>query len=150
MPRKMEIPCNGKDVTYRVTDCKSEAAYISVERIESAPLTFQEAWSTQHSHDFYFLMWFFNGSGTDVIDFKEYSIEANKVFFLSPGQLHQIRDLCDFNGIVVTFSADFLNNANREVNRIIHQQVFSLFFGSLSNVQDFRPRHCLFQRRYQK
>lgn len=121
----IKIIDNGKGTVYRIADRKREPTYISVERFEDIPMISQKPWSKQHSHEFYFLMWFFKGSGTDVIDFKEYPITANKVFTLAPGQLHQCKDLRDFEGVVVTFSADFLNNVNREVREIIRQQVFS-------------------------
>jgi len=125
MYNKIEILDNGKGFVYRIADNKSESTYISVEKMSDIPAVHQEAWSKLHSHDFYFLVWFFKGSGTHIIDFKEYPVEAGTVFFISPGQLHQCKNLRDFDGIVVTFSVDFLNNANREANELICQKLFS-------------------------
>jgi len=122
---KIEILDNGNDRIYRIADRNSELAYISVERILDIPVVNQEPWRKMHSHSFYFLIWFFKGCGSHIIDFKEYSVEANKVFFISPNQLHLCKDLQDFDGIVVTFSTDFLNNVNRDVKELIRQKLFS-------------------------
>lgn len=122
---KIEITDNGRGIVYRIADRKSESTYISVEKIEDVPAPHQCEWSRLHSHDYYFVVWFFEDRGVHIIDFNEYFIESNKIFFLSPGQFHQCRDIQDQEGFVITFSTDFLNNINREVKEIIRQQVFS-------------------------
>jgi len=41
-----------------------------------------------HRHSFFSLVWFTEGSGFYVIDFDEYEIKADRVFFVSPKQIH--------------------------------------------------------------
>lgn len=41
-----------------------------------------------HRHSFLSLVWFTDGNGIYVIDFEEYDIKPNRVFFVSPKQIH--------------------------------------------------------------
>lgn len=41
-----------------------------------------------HRHDFYSLVWFTQGSGFYVIDMQEYDIVPNRMFLVSPKQIH--------------------------------------------------------------
>lgn len=41
-----------------------------------------------HRHNFYSLVWFTEGSGFYVIDMEEYEIKPNRIFLVSPKQVH--------------------------------------------------------------
>ena len=41
-----------------------------------------------HKHNFYSIMWITNGKSKQYIDFKNYTVFENTLFFISPGQLH--------------------------------------------------------------
>lgn len=41
-----------------------------------------------HRHAFYSLVWFTQGQGFYVVDFQEYEIKPNRIFFVSPKQVH--------------------------------------------------------------
>ena len=41
-----------------------------------------------HRHSFFSLVWFTQGTGFYVIDFEEYEIKRDRVFFVSPKQIH--------------------------------------------------------------
>lgn len=41
-----------------------------------------------HRHSFFSLVWLREGSGFYVIDFEEFEIKANRIFFVSPKQIH--------------------------------------------------------------
>ncbi len=43
-----------------------------------------------HRHDFFFLLAIKNGKGNHEIDFTAYKVLDNSVFFLRPGQVHQL------------------------------------------------------------
>jgi AraC family transcriptional regulator, transcriptional activator of pobA len=76
-----------------------------------------------HKHTFYEILWFDEGQSTQVIDYKEYNIEANTLFFISPGQLHHFEEWQPLRGGSVFFTEDFflLNNQDK-------QQLFELSF----------------------
>ena len=41
-----------------------------------------------HRHTFYSLVWFTEGTGFYVVDFQEYEIRKDRIFFVSPKQVH--------------------------------------------------------------
>lgn len=61
-----------------------------------------------HRHDdFYEILFVTHGTGTYTIDLQEYKIKPNTVFFLSPGQIHEIVFSDDVNGYIFLFSSFF-------------------------------------------
>ncbi len=57
-----------------------------------------------HTHDFYSMVWFTGGNGWDVIDFDEYEIRPNRLFFTSPYSVHNWSYSADARGYVVLFT----------------------------------------------
>lgn len=77
-----------------------------------------------HRHDFFEVLFLVNGSGTGVIDGKKYTIEPPCVFFLSPGQAHDLDLSHDINGYIFIFTPEFylINYTNQ--NRLIELPFF--------------------------
>jgi AraC family transcriptional regulator, transcriptional activator of pobA len=62
-----------------------------------------------HSHSFYMVMYVKNGSGTHTIDFVSYPIQANQLFFLTPGQVHNWVLAPETEGYTLFFEANFFS-----------------------------------------
>lgn len=45
--------------------------------------------SELHSHQFYLILWIKKGSGIHSINFKDYPLKDNQIFFLAPGDVHK-------------------------------------------------------------
>ncbi len=58
-------------------------------------------------HDFYEVLFLTNGTGIHTIDFQDYEIKANSIFFLSPGQIHDLQLSSDVEGYIFLFSSAF-------------------------------------------
>lgn len=69
-----------------------------------------------HKHTFYEIIWIEEGKSIQVIDYKEYEIKPNSLFFISPGQLHHFEEWQPIKGGSIMFTADFflLNQNNKE------------------------------------
>ena len=80
-----------------------------------------------HSHDFYQLMWFWHGTGSHQIDFNDEEVSPNKVFVISPGQLHQFKDLESPEGIIIQFDEGFFSEMDDNLDSIIKYSVFNAF-----------------------
>lgn len=69
-----------------------------------------------HRHVFYELFFFFAGSGSHLIDFKDFSIKPPSIQLVGPHQLHQVKHSRDSQGYVIKIqptliaSSPFLNN----------------------------------------
>ena len=70
-----------------------------------------------HRHNYYTVIWSFTATGKHVIDFKEYPIIPNHVFFVSPAQVHQIITDPKPTGYVILFTPEFL-----EKNSILYRE----------------------------
>jgi AraC family transcriptional regulator, transcriptional activator of pobA len=58
-------------------------------------------------HDFYEVLFLTNGSGTHTIDAQDYEIKPYSLFFLSPGQIHDLQLSSDVEGYIFLFSSAF-------------------------------------------
>ncbi len=67
-----------------------------------------------HKHTFYEIIWIESGESRQVIDYKDYDMRANSLFFISPGQLHSFEEWKPVTGGTIMFTADFflLNHTN--------------------------------------
>lgn len=77
-----------------------------------------------HRHDYYTVIWVLEGTGTHQIDFEAYPLAADHVFFVSPGQIHQITTDTRPHGWVITFSRDFLANNHIEEGFLLNINLF--------------------------
>lgn len=61
-----------------------------------------------HRHDdFYEILFITEGSGTHTIDFLSYEIKADTLFFLSPGQIHELHLSDDIKGYILLFTSAY-------------------------------------------
>ncbi|CAN5390514.1 helix-turn-helix transcriptional regulator [soil metagenome] len=60
-----------------------------------------------HRHDFFFMLFLQKGSGKHEIDFTDYQVHDNSIFFLRPGQVHQLELKAGSSGYLVEFNNEF-------------------------------------------
>ena len=60
-----------------------------------------------HRHDFFFILALKKGDGNHEIDFTLYKVLDNAVFFIRPGQVHQLELKAGSAGYLVEFNAEF-------------------------------------------
>ncbi|MBB3697554.1 AraC family transcriptional regulator [Flammeovirga yaeyamensis] len=80
-----------------------------------------------HRHDFYTLVFTEKAKGTHKIDFNAYPLEDKSLFFISPGQVHQIIEEKKSYGYALVFSADFLAYNNISTSFIEDLNLFNDF-----------------------
>ena len=61
-----------------------------------------------HKHNFYTIVFSKKGVGEHTVDFTRYQIKDNRIFFLMPGQVHQVYTPERPVGIVIMFTSEFL------------------------------------------
>jgi hypothetical protein len=74
-----------------------------------------------HRHDFYFILALGKASGDHMIDFEPYKVCNCSVFFLRPGQVHQLTLRTGSKGYLMQFTADFFNPESREANQLLRR-----------------------------
>ena len=60
-----------------------------------------------HRHDFFFILALQKGKGIHEIDFTKYDVGDNSIFFLRPGQVHQLELKAGSAGFLMEFDTDF-------------------------------------------
>jgi AraC family transcriptional regulator, transcriptional activator of pobA len=60
-----------------------------------------------HRHDFFFILLLKKGSGNHEIDFNSYKVCNDVIFFMRPGQAHQLNLKAGSSGYLMQFNRDF-------------------------------------------
>lgn len=77
-----------------------------------------------HRHNYYTVIWSFTATGKHIIDFKEYDIEPDHIFFVSPWQVHQVITNPSPTGIVILFTPEFLQKNSIKEDFISNLRLF--------------------------
>ncbi len=92
-----------------------------------------------HRHNFYSIVWFTESSGINVIDFDEYQIKCNRLFFVRPKQVHNWSYSKNSKGYIlafdkhlINFSIDLINNSFVDLSKK-DIQLFKYLFENLIN-----------------
>lgn len=87
----------------------SPSSHLHLQRMETIFTESNGRTDKPHRHDYYTMIWSQKASkGKHLIDFREYGLDEDAVFFVSPGQVHQVITPEEPRGWVVTFSKSFL------------------------------------------
>ncbi|MCA0446098.1 MAG: AraC family transcriptional regulator [Bacteroidetes bacterium] len=70
-------------------------------------LTGEDMVQTLHRHDYFYILAIKKGTGHHVIDFTPFEIHDHTVFFMRPGQVHQLTLNQGSQGFVMQFKSDF-------------------------------------------
>lgn len=80
-----------------------------------------------HRHDFYTILLTKKAKGSHVIDFNKYALTGNQLFFVSPGQVHQLIETAEPIGYSIVFSIEFLIRNNIRISFIDDLKLFQDF-----------------------
>ena len=77
-----------------------------------------------HRHNYYTVIWSVNARGKHIVDFKEYPILPQHIFFVSPEQVHQIITDPKPTGYVLLFTPEFLEKNSIQSDFIANLKLF--------------------------
>ena len=80
-----------------------------------------------HAHRFYQIIWFKHGNGVHYVDFEEYRITDNTIFFIAPGQIHSFDGANNYQGVIVHFNANFLADEESSESIFLKYNVFNAY-----------------------
>ncbi len=72
-----------------------------------------------HRHDYYFILALIKGKGKHTIDFITYEITDYSIFFMRPGQVHQLSLNKGCTGYLMQFSKDFYRPGNKTDQQLL-------------------------------
>ena len=91
---------------YRIQKFTNQDSEIWVSRFEDMPEIAEIEFP--HKHNFYEILWITKGRSKQSIDFQNYKINPNTLFFISPNQLHHFEDYDNISGYCIMFTEGFL------------------------------------------
>lgn len=74
-----------------------------------------------HRHDFFYILALKKGRGSHEIDFTSYKVGDHSVFFMRPGQVHQITLKAGSAGYLMEFNTDFYYPHDKVSNQLLRR-----------------------------
>ncbi|MEQ9442046.1 MAG: AraC family transcriptional regulator [Cyclobacteriaceae bacterium] len=74
-----------------------------------------------HRHDFFYILALKKGAGHHEIDFAPYDLSDHAVFFMRPGQVHQLSLKAGSTGYLLQFKTDFYHPHHKISNQLLRQ-----------------------------
>lgn len=115
------------DAIYSMVCNAPKGAELSIEHMPEFFVHDEMDNDSPHVHTFYEIIWFREGGGTHTVDFREYPIEKNTLFFLAPGQVHFFDHAVEHKGLLIRFCTDFLKKENTDEDIYIKYNLFNSF-----------------------
>jgi AraC-like DNA-binding protein len=101
-----------------------------------------------HRHNFYYVLALRNAAGSHYIDFIRYESGDNSMFFMRPGQVHELVLKAESTGYLMQFNSEFYfpkdtasNQLLRKASNVDHYQL---------NVDGFRKLHSILTNIFQE
>ncbi len=94
--------------TYQKVNANKENVSFAIARMEDIYAKHNGKVDEPHRHNFFTVLIVKKALGLHKIDFNTYSLAAHQIYFVAPGQVHQVIETEQSFGFVMTFSNQFL------------------------------------------
>ncbi len=98
-----------------------------IKRMEDIEDKREAATEKAHRHEYFVILWVEEGKGTHFIDFAEYPLENQSVFFISPAQIHLVQPEKTPLGTAILFKPEFLHLVGLTESFLIESGLFHDF-----------------------
>ncbi len=99
-------------------------------------------------HDFFEILYITAGTGTHIIDGVACEVVPNSIFFLSPGQIHDLKLSPEVTGYIFLFSSGFYHFNKTDHNKLYELPFFYNILGNKTAIYLTEPsqnqwfKHC--------
>jgi len=83
-----------------------------------------------HRHTFYHVVFFTDGAGSHNVDFEDFEVKPNQIYFMIPGQVHSWAFEGFTDGYIINFSESFFQSFLLDA---AYCEKFSFFSGEVSD-----------------
>lgn len=94
--------------TYLTVNCEKENVNFGISRMEDIHTKRNGKTDDPHRHNYYTVLIVNRAKGLHKIDFNTYELSKKQIFFVAPGQVHQVVENEKSIGFSITFSHQFL------------------------------------------
>jgi len=89
-----------------------QSLFFGISRMEDIYDKHQGRPDAPHRHDYYTVLLVKQARGRHLLDFTEYELKGTQVYFIAPGQVHQVIETERSSGFAIVFSNQFLVENN--------------------------------------
>jgi AraC-like DNA-binding protein len=94
--------------TYQKVNSQNEGISFGISKMEDVYAIRKGKVDEPHRHNFYTILIVNQAKGTHLVDFNAYDLGHRQIYFVAPGQVHQVIEEKQSKGFAMTFSATFL------------------------------------------
>jgi AraC-like DNA-binding protein/quercetin dioxygenase-like cupin family protein len=94
--------------TYTFSESVTDSKNFVMKRVEDVYFNGSGESDSPHRHDYYAIVLIEKGKGVHFVDFQKYDLEDQTVYFILPGQMHQLIPSEKPKGWVLAFTDEFL------------------------------------------
>lgn len=94
--------------TYKSVNSNQENLHFSIAKMQDIYTLRNGKVDEPHRHNFYSVLIISKAKGIHKIDFNDYELAEKQIFFIAPGQVHQVIEYEKSEGFSMTFSNQFL------------------------------------------
>lgn len=116
---------SGSIKVYKQVDKIDQSLYFGISRMEDIHDKHKGQPDVPHRHDYYTILLVKKAKGKHLVDFQEYDLKGNQVFFIAPGQVHQILEEERSEGFSMVFSLQFLVANNLSMTFVEELNLFN-------------------------
>ncbi len=94
--------------TYNQVNSEKDAVSFGISKMEDIYVKRNGKVDEPHRHNYYTVLIIKQAKGLHKIDFNSYELSDRQIFFVAPGQVHQVIEFEKSEGFAMTFSNQFL------------------------------------------
>ena len=94
--------------TYQKVNANKQEVSFGISKMEDTYIKRNGKVDEPHRHDFYTVLIVNKAKGLHKIDFNSYDLDERQIYFVAPGQVHQVIENEKSQGFAMTFSNEFL------------------------------------------
>ena len=91
---------------YRMVCEDPDGEGVTVERLPQSIDVDRTLNSQPHTHSYFEIIWFQDGGGIHTVDFEDYDVRRNAIFFLIPGQVHHYDESTPYRGYSIKICSE--------------------------------------------
>lgn len=94
--------------TYQKVNFKKDNLSFAISKMEDIYVKHKGKVDEPHRHNYFTVLIVIKAAGQHKIDFNTYPLSQRQIYFVAPGQVHQVIETAQSFGYVMTFSNQFL------------------------------------------
>lgn len=110
--------------TYQNVNSEKESVSFAISKMEDIYTKRNGEVDEPHRHNYYTVLIVNKAKGEHIIDFNAYTLSNHQIYFVAPGQVHQVVEAEKSMGFAMTFSNQFLVENNIPISFIDSLNLF--------------------------